>query len=502
MSLAAAYGLNYNMPAQGNPANAGIAPDGTPIEYGDDNLLAQELYVKEGATDEYFKKVAALKSFANEVSSRYGYDVTRPNYRDTDSVKYHRSYLEGLAELQATQNRLKRLSTQENLSLQSPNISKGTDEQGNDYFVNTGENDVLKALRSTAQAVKSRGGAKEFSMVLEDTIEQLNEELNAAQSPQERDQLAATIRGAQAIMTDVEMSDSQLAQVDYQNKTLDLNEREFDANQRYRSAQLGLEQQRVDIAGKQSTSPYGSATKNQIMLMEGRIKTLAQLMNPTSTNTMGFTRVDRQSGTYLEKTINGKTESVKIDPKDLKGTFYNLNELLNKTGKGTPVSMDLFNSTNFDLDALSSEMIESIAPVEDTYSTFLEGFDGLATVASKTPAARQSITKALTSSGVKIPANVSAQFNNGVAEDSQVASISDNTGYFGGNPGIKIVLKGKNASDPRRSMILNFEDPEHIAMMKDIFKHNERFIDLPENLSSGTTIAPTKGGVSLDRDKL
>jgi len=127
MALASAYGLQYSAPqygASGQSQAAGTTNPADPSQnYGQENLLSDQLYVKEGMTDEYYKKVAALKSFANEVSSRYGFDVTRPNYRNQDSIRYHRAYLQSLADLQGTQNRLKRLGAQENLSLQSPDIS-------------------------------------------------------------------------------------------------------------------------------------------------------------------------------------------------------------------------------------------------------------------------------------------------------------------------------------------------------------------------------------------
>ena len=142
MALASAYGLQYELPqdvaigrAGGSPIRGGLGQGQNPVDFGEGDLLADDLYVKEQATEEYFQKVLALKSFANEVSAKYGYDVTRPNYRDRESIRFHQAYLESLADLKNTQNQLKRLASQEDVSLKDPNITRSQDPQGNDFLL-------------------------------------------------------------------------------------------------------------------------------------------------------------------------------------------------------------------------------------------------------------------------------------------------------------------------------------------------------------------------------
>lgn len=503
MALASAYGLQYSLPQGQAAQQAAQDPSMLPLDYGDTNLLSNELYVKEGVTDEYFKKVAALKSFANEVSSRYGFDVTRPNYRNPDSIRFHRSYMEALAGLQADQNRLKRLASQENLSLQNPNIVLRDDQQGQTYATNVGENDIVKRVAATATQVKSREGAEAFGIFKENLLEQLNEEMSSAQTPQERDQLASTIRSVQGVSPDVGMSDAQLSEQDYRGETLDLRRQEMDDTRDYRNRSLAIEQQKADTAAKAGS--VGKLSPQNMALVQNRIQTLGQVMNPESLKTLGFNRVDRESGTYLEKTINGKTESVKINPNDLEGTLFNLNDLINKSGKGSPISMDLLNELPPEfLQGMSQDLIGSLNPVEDKYSKFLEGFDGIIEKAKTNPTVRQSLASSLNSSGVKIPAEIAARFSNGLAEDSLVESVEESGGILS-KDGIKIRLKKKRNDDPARTLTLYPDDPAHNELLKEIFRTNERVINISPNLygaTGGTVIAPSgTGGPSIDLDK-
>lgn len=503
MALASAYGLDYQLPQQGAQQSIGGSPSqGNPLgteDFGAQNLLAQELYVKEGMTDAYYKKVAALKSFANEVSSRYGFDVTRPNYRNPDSIRFHRAYLEALAGLQSDQNQLRRLASQENLALQNPNIRQRTDDKGMDYFANIGENSVVTAFRASAQQIKSREGLEGFEIARQDLIEQLSEELATAQTPRERDQITASIRQIQSIRPDVGISDVDQARIDQ-------GERQLAQTEKYQNETLRLRNKELDIQAKKNDQQgtFGNMTKAQIVGGLGRFQTIQELANPTSLKTLGFDRVDRSSGTYLEKTINGKKESVKIDPSDPSGTLFQINELINRSGKGAPISYDLLNSfQNVDMDMVANSVIAAIGPAEDKFSGFMQKFPELAKEATGKSQTREAIASSLNSTGVKVPASVSSTFSNGVAEDMGVQKVEPVSGMFS-DAGIKITLQKKNQKDKTSTKTLYFNSEKDVELMKEIFEYNSRNVNLPPVLGgAGTVVAPTaSGGPSIDLDKM
>lgn len=505
MALASAYGLNYEIPQQGGMQGQGYQQGSqNPIQgedFGAGNLLSQELYVKEGMTDEYYKKVAALKSFANEVSSRYGFDVTRPDYRNPDSIRFHRSYLEALADLQVTQNNLKRLATQENIALQNPNIRQRTDAQGNDYFSNIGENSVVTAMRTAASQIKSREGLQGFEVARQDLIDQLSEELASAQSPRERDQITASIRQLEAIRPDVGISDAQQSE-------LDIRERQLQSQEKYQNSMLGMRSRELDIQEKKAEQQAltGGLTKQQYVSGLGRFATIQDIATPEGLKTLGFDRVDRASGTYLERTVNGKKESVKIDPKDPSGTLFQINDLINKSGKGAPVTYDALAAfPDIDLDAIASDLISSLNPTEDKFSGFIQQFPDIAKKASSESVTREALATSLNSRGVKIPASVSSTFNNAIAEDMDVQKVEPVSSSFGfGSAGIKITLQKKNQKDKTSTKTLYFNDENDVQLMKEIFEYNSRSVNLPPALGGqGTIVAPTSsGGAAIDLDKM
>lgn len=500
MALASAYGLQYDLP-QSNVAQGPIGVPGqqqAAQDFGSGNLLEDQLYVKEGVTDEYYKKVAALKSYANEVSSRYGFDVTRPDYRNPESVRFHRSYLEALADLQSTQNRLKRLASQENISLQSPNVARGTDELGNDYFVNTGSNDIVRRMAEAAQRVKSTEGAEGFEIARQDLIEQMQEELASAQSPQERDQLQATIRQLSAITTDTGISESAKAQYD-------LQERQMAETRAYRQQDLALRREQMEQRNEVADSPWGNLTKSQRSLLEGRIQRIQEIIDPASLKSMGIERVDRASGTYIEKTVNGKKQSFKIDPNDPRGTLENINEMLNMT-PGSKVSMDLFYQTNLPLEQVAAEIISKMSPAEDNYSKMLDSFATIATQAKDNQSIRQSLASSLSSGEAIIPASIATSFTKGATKDYKVKTIEEGSS-FSGSPYIKITLDAGKGTSPNKKFFL--DDPEQVEMLKKIFKANERVADMPPNIANilgmGTNVAPSSSGgptIEIDNSKM
>lgn len=492
MAIASAYGLNYELPQQGVSAQTGQPV--LPENYGQSDLLSDELYVKEGLTDEYYKEVAALKSFANEVSSRYGFDVTRPNYRNSESIKYHRAYMEALTNLQNKKNNLRRLASHENLSLQNPDIAMRTDESGNDYFANMGQGDIVSTMAAAIPHIKSREGLAGFNEAKSQLIEKLNDDMSAAKTARERDQISAQIRGLESLSPDVGTSD-------YQSSILDIQNKEFEANQKYRDAQLGIEREKLNIERDKPRNIFGSLNRNQAVLVAGRIKNLEELTSPETLKTMGFDRVDRDSGTYLERTIDGKKESVRLNPNDPMGTLNNINELLNKS-KGTPVTMDLLQESGLDLEDVAGEIIGRIKPVEDKYSSFVESFPDVAKRASSQPAVGEAISESLNNEGVIIPASVASLFSNGVSEDSPVGKVEYNSGGWFGDPTIKITLKKKRTGDKTRTIELSLVDDSDISLIQDIFRDNSRQVSLPKEIS-GIVVAPdTGGGPSIDVDKL
>lgn len=500
MALASAYGLQYNLP-QGSVAQESIGVPGqqqTVQDFGSGNLLEDQLYVKEGVTDEYYKKVSALKSYANEISSRYGFDVTRPDYRNPESVRFHRSYLEALADLQSTQNRLKRLASQENISLQSPNISRGTDEQGNDYFVNTGSNDIVRRMAEAAGRVRSVEGAEGFEIAKQDLIEQMQEELAFAESSQERDQLQATIRQLSALTTDTGISESAKAQYDIQ-------ERQMASNNSFRERDLALRRDQMEQRAQETGSLWGNATKTQRSLMEGRLDRMQKIIDPNSLKSLGIERVDRASGTYIEKTVNGKKHSFKIDPNDPAGTLENINEMLNMT-PGPKVSMDWFYQTELPLEQVAAEIISNMSPAENNYSKMLDSFATIASQAKGNQSVRQSLVSSLSSGEAVIPASIATSFTKGATKDYKVKSIEEGSN-MAGNSYIKVTLDGGGNTNPNKRFYL--DEPEDVELLKGIFKANERVADMPPNIANilgiGTNVAPSSSGgstIEIDNSKM
>ena len=498
--LASAYGLQYDLPQRGQMEQGQQvkAVNAQQDIYGEENLLNSDLYVKEGVTDEYYKKVAALKSFANEVSSRYGIDVTRPNYRNAESIRFHKSYLQALADIQMSQNELKRLSTHENAALVNPNIRVRQQEGGSDYFVNEGENDVVKAMRSTRDQIKSRKGAQDFELANGVLIEQLQEELSSSQNPKERDQIGATIRQLQALKPDIGISDAAQGQLDLQREQLDESKR----SNRVRE---GIEYARLNKSGESSEDPFAGLTSRERSLLQRRIQTITTLANNESLKSLGFNREDRSSGTYLTKEVNGKKRSVLINPNDPAGTLRNINEIMNE-GEGAPVSYDLLSALGDKLDLFGDSLIEKISPSKDVFTDFMKNFDSTIKDAGAKPEVRKGLAESLKVSNGKVSPTVFSVFPNGKSVEGDIVNVVEGRSMFGetfgGGSFIEVYVKesGNSKALPKKKAFYLNND-EDVKLLKEIFESNKQNINIPNLSSQGTVVAPTSG-VDIIPDKM
>lgn len=92
--------LNFQIPGQGNYTTQPVPQN--PNTQGMQDSVGEALsglqYVQ-GATEDYYKKWAMLKSFAHEAAQNMDIDVTRPDYSKPESVKLNQIYTKAIADL-------------------------------------------------------------------------------------------------------------------------------------------------------------------------------------------------------------------------------------------------------------------------------------------------------------------------------------------------------------------------------------------------------------------
>ena len=83
----------------------------------DDGLeaITQGLQHVRGETSEYYKKVAALKSFMHNVQSNLGIDVRTPDLSRPESIELNQIYQDALTDIMTQGNKLKQSGTMENM---------------------------------------------------------------------------------------------------------------------------------------------------------------------------------------------------------------------------------------------------------------------------------------------------------------------------------------------------------------------------------------------------
>jgi hypothetical protein len=470
--LASAYGLQYNLPQDGMQGGQGGRPirgglEQAPMDFGQENLLDADLYVKEGMTDQYYKKVAALKSFANEVSSKYGYDVTRPNPRDPESIRFHKTYLEGLAGLQRDQNELKRLGKHEDIAIQSPNVQMRNFEDGQTRAVNIGENDMVRALRDTATRVKSREGAEGFKATKELLIEQLTEELAGTQDNRERAELENTLMQIQNINPDVGISDAQQQQFDLQREGMD----RADARQ---ARQLAA-QAAKPVSGPKPTQAQMDAF--------GRIKTMADLGNTDDLSSMGLERRDTAEGTYLIKKIGDKEHKVKVDPQNPSSFLNNLNRVLNEDKSTTPVGLDRLQQLEMDLGGFSRRLIGAMEPAVDRSQEVLSWYDRALEEVKNDPTVGQRISQMLAGNAT-VPPELTNEFSaKGLTGEGKITKIKFNPSEFFGIDRATMNVHITDSNGKKAQKTFNMSTASDQEMMRRIIESNMGNINM-ETLES------------------
>lgn len=471
MALASAYGLQYELPQDTSMANMGSQPVRTPgdPEYtsgmGTGDLLSDPLYQKEQATKEYYQKVFALKSFANEVSKRYGYDVTQPNYRDQESIKFHQMYMEALADLRNTQNSLKRLATQEDLSLRSPNVRRGTDESNQDFFYNAGENDMVKSLRDTAGKIKSKEQAEAFGELTNELYNQTLKEMSTSRDPRERAELKATAEMIKNITTDVGMSP-------YQESNLDLQERKLRSQESYQNRSLALREKEIEAR----RSGSGARTEGERAAI-GRIKTIADIANSAKSGNLGNLGINiskTASGTFLEKEVGGDIVRFKVDPKDPKAFLLSLNGFLNKDSSLKTVGFDDMQNYGIDLSELGQSVISALEPTPDISKNFINNLDRVLDGASSRGDSGELIRSSLSdllASGRIIPESVAKTMEGGIMKDTEISNIEPTT------DGVKISIIDKSGNKEKTTKF-SYRDKEDREKIKKIIDFNIEYIPM------------------------
>lgn len=489
--LASAYGLKYELPQDsiaGKPVRGGLAQpqqEQAQVDYGQGNLLGDSLYVKEGMTDQYYKKVAALKSFANEVSSRYGYDVTRPNYRDRESIKFHKAYLEALADIQRDQNELKRLGKAEELSIQSPNVVMRTDEAtGRDFAANIGENDIVKRIATTAKEIQSQEQADVFMNEFKPAIiEQLRAEINSSQDPRERAELEASLRQIEAITPDVGISPAQREQ-------LRIQESGRIEQERHNKATEAIQRQRASESG-------GGGRPSQAELNAiGRFQTMLQLNDPATLEASNLERVEMASGTFLRKKGNTNSDEwVKIDPNNPEAFMRKLNGLINEDRSDTSVGFDVLQRSGVDISEFSKGLVGKIGSSQDITASLDLNFDKIATLAKGDMETAKVVVEAIERGGM-IPDDVANKMGSSLS-NKKITNISAESGLVGSNR-IKISVPNRSGNGIKQ-VSLSFAEPEDLKIIKNIINFNKDRIPksvlekiLPKNQPTGTNVAQSQ----------
>lgn len=463
MSLASAYGLQFNLPQDSmasRPVRGGLAqaqPEGD--NYGQDDLLGSDLYVKEGMTDEYYKKVAGLKSFANEVSARYGYDVTRPNYRDRESIRFHKAYLESLADIQASHNELKGLKSQENIAIQRADTQMKTFADGSTRAINTGENDLVKGLATAAKGVKNPDEAEGFELSKQALVQQLQEELASATDNVERAELQETLKKIELIVPNTGITP-------YERESLDLQDKRIREDQRYRQQMLN-----------QKATPTLSAPLKKAA---SRLETMDKLATPSDLEAAGLRIVQTAAGTFLERknTQHGQdTKRVKVDPNNPSAFMNVFNRLINEDKSSSQIGIDDINALEdfgINLEEFSSALMARLDPQASIAAEVEQGSAGLISRSATDQEAGKKMVKLL-SQGSKLPSEVGAYMGLSMDSEEDIKGINISYPKFFGSPKLNIKLAGKKKGETR-SKSLSLDDPEDMKMIQEILRFNTEYM--------------------------
>lgn len=458
--IADARGLTFDLPqdqigaSMGMRAVRGGAKQGAgtsldPVS----GLLEDELYQQEGLTDEYYKSVGALQRFVNEMSSA-GYDVTKPDLTNPQSVQYYRMYQEAMADLHNKKNMLSRGKTLEDMAIKDSNIKMQRNEGETPTFSNTGANDITQQIWTSMNTANNEEELQQAVDMRDALIEMYMEELLVSKDPQEREEVRAQINILQGMNKGVGITP-------YQEASLAQNEDQF----RRRMA--------VDKKSSSGATPKRLARFETIQnsLLSRDLSQLA-----AATGIEGASIVDLPSGTYVQfEDPRGGVKKVKIDPNNPSLAFKTINGMINKSWDGSQLdSDDLFETireVGYDPEEVMRAIVSQMDVADDITPGAVEGLTKVFEASGGNLDVLEQLSSVVrNANGLMSPSGLTERaFKSGGV--SIVNSISPNRNYFSTNS-LKVNITDPLDNKNNKTIELYPDKPEDVKLIKELIKNN------------------------------
>ncbi len=465
-TIATARGLTYDLPQdtlalqQGRQAIRGgvRTQSGQNLDPFND-LLKDELYQQEGRTNEYYKKIGALKSFVDQLASA-GYDVTKPDITDPQSIEYYTTYQQGLADLQNEKNSLMRDRSLENESIKDPNITREIGPDGNPTFGNIGKNSIVSSFAESFKQVKSPEELTDVEEARAEFVSTLMEDLASARDPRERMEIRASINQLNAMRGGVGMTP-------------------------YEEASIALREKELSLRGAERSSANKDASNKQAKSFE-RMKTIAESISSRDLSQLeaatGISNArisDLASGTFiLFEDSQGNPRKVALDPNNPSKAFKTINGMINQSWDGSQVdSDDMFSDlreNGVDVEGLMSNIVGLADVKGDISENFLNTVSQ--NIATGSAESINPVLDVLRNAEGGLVAPISLASKAKIGEEVYVTGLEYTDPWFG-STGVKVTMedpKGKPVS-----VTLKPNDPTDMQLIKDLISNN--LDDIPRN---------------------
>jgi hypothetical protein len=457
--IADARGLTFDLPQDQIGASMGLGAVRGGATQGSgksldpmSGLLEDELYQQEGLTDEYYKSVGALQRFVNEMSSA-GYDVTKPDLTNPQSVQYYRMYQEAMADLHNKKNMLARGKTLEDMAIKDSNIKMQRNEGAEPTFSNIGANDITKQIWTSMNTANNEEELQQAVDMRDALIDMYMEELLVSKDPQEREEVRAQINILQGMNKGVGITP-------YQQANLAQNEDQF----------------RRRMAAERKTSGVNPKRLARFETIQNALlsKDLTQLA--AATGLEGAQIVDLPSGTYIQfEDSRGGVKRVPINPNNPSLAFKTVNGMINKSWDGSQLdSDDLFEAireVGYDPDQAMRAIVGQMDLVEDLTEPAVEGLAGAFATSGGDIQSLESFSSILrNANGLISPSGVTEKAFKGGGY-SMVTEITPSRNWFSPNS-IKLTVVDPNDTKKSKPVELFPSNPEDVKLLKELVREN------------------------------
>jgi hypothetical protein len=457
--IADARGLTFDLPQDQIGASMGLGAVRGGATQGSgksldpmSGLLEDELYQQEGLTDEYYKSVGALQRFVNEMSSA-GYDVTKPDLTNPQSVQYYRMYQEAMADLHNKKNMLARGKTLEDMAIKDSNIKMQRNEGAEPTFSNTGANDITKQIWTSMNTANNEEELQQAVDMRDALIDMYMEELLVSKDPQEREEVRAQINILQGMNKGVGMTP-------YQQANLAQNEDQF----------------RRRMAAERKTSGANPKRLARFETIQNALlsKDLTQLAAATGLD--GAQIVDLPSGTYIQfEDSRGDVKRVPINPNNPSLAFKTVNGMINKSWDGSQLdSDDLFEAireVGYDPDQAMSAILSQMDLAEDITTGAIEGLTKVFEASGGNLDVLEQLSSVIrNANGVMSPSGLTERAFKGGGV-SIVNSIKPNRNFFSTNS-LKVNITDPLDNKKDKPIELYPDKPEDVKLIRELIKSN------------------------------